>query len=107
MPQKNFRFYSELVLVTVLGFVAGHAWERWLGQVVDEFFPGNVKADFFVAFISTVVAILTLHLLFSDDKNQEGFSERDEYTYDPAIWGARNCGVFGGMVDVSERWARL
>jgi len=58
MPRRNFQFYAELVLVTVLSLVAANAWVRWMSQSLNRFFPASLKVDFIVAVVMTIVAVL-------------------------------------------------
>lgn len=72
MPRRNFQFYAELVLVTVLSLVAANAWVRWISQSLNYFFPGSLKVDFIVAIVMTAVAVWVLHLIFSDRDHSSG-----------------------------------
>lgn len=75
MPQRDIKFYGELVVATVLSLVAANAWIRWISQSLNHFFPGSLKIDFFVAIITTVLAVVILSSVFSDNN---GLVENDE-----------------------------
>ena len=71
MPQRNIKFYSEVVLVTVLSLVAANAWVRWMSQSLNYDYPKSLKVDFIVAVVTTCVAVWILHAVFAEKKNGE------------------------------------
>jgi hypothetical protein len=76
MPERNLRFYSELVIVTVLSLVAANAWVRLLTQTLNRYYPGSLIVDLLVAIIITAVAVFVLHTFFSDRNNAS--TDKDE-----------------------------
>jgi membrane protein implicated in regulation of membrane protease activity len=80
MAVRDFQFYSELVLVTVLSIFAANMWVRWMSQTLTQYFPGNLHVDLVVAIVSTAVAILILYYMFSDREKgiEKVKEEKDE-----------------------------
>lgn len=74
MPRRNLQFYTELVVVTVLSLVAANSWIRLVTEGLNRFYPGSLKVDFFVAVITTLIAVMVLNAIFADDKSNK---ERD------------------------------
>lgn len=66
MPRRNLQFYSELVIVTVLSLVAANSWIRWITQTLNHFYPGSLRVDFFVALLTTILAVVILNSIFAD-----------------------------------------
>jgi hypothetical protein len=64
MSKKDTRVYSEVVVITIVSLVAANAWIRWLSATLNEFYPGSLKADFFVSVIITIAAIFLLNVFF-------------------------------------------
>jgi hypothetical protein len=77
MTVRNFQFYSELVLVTVLSIFAANMWVRWMTQILNDFFPDHLGVDLIVAIVSTLVAIVILYYMFSDRK-EDKTEERED-----------------------------
>ena len=76
--KRNISFYSELVIVTVLSLVAANIWIRWLTTGLNRYFPGSLMVDFIVAIIMTIVAIVALHIAFSNDEDSKVVQNLDE-----------------------------
>ncbi len=58
------RFYSELVVVTVMSYVAASSWRIVLSEILDRYAPSSLVADLLVAVITTLIAILVLSQMF-------------------------------------------
>lgn len=82
MARRDFKFYSELVLVTVLSLVAANAWVRWMNQSLNYFYPKSLRVDFIVAVVMTCVAVWVLHVTFSEEPSN---SSEDEKSKQPGI----------------------
>jgi len=76
MVKKDSKFYIELIIVTILSLVAANAWIRWLTSTLNYYFPGNLFIDFFVALITTILAIEILDVSFVN--NEEEYEEVDD-----------------------------
>lgn len=70
MPDRKFKFYAEIVAVTVLSLTAAHAWDRFLGKALDKYFPNSIIDDMVVAVVITGIAIYLLYLLFSKTEEE-------------------------------------
>lgn len=66
---KGFRFYAEIVVVTILSLVAAYAWVRVLYHMLDRYFSKNMTAEVIVAVIITTSAILISYMMFSKNKS--------------------------------------
>lgn len=82
MPTRNIKFYSELVLVTVLSLIAANAWVRLLMGSLQRFFPNSLTADFFAAVVMTFVAVVVLHLIFSKQNTMHTHTHERESAYE-------------------------
>lgn len=71
MARRNLQFYSELVIVTVLSLVAANSWIRWITQTLNHFYPGSLRVDFFVALLTTILAVVILNSIFADDDTED------------------------------------
>ena len=69
MPKRGSKFYTELVIVTVLSLVAAHGWNRWIGEVINKYYPGELSMHLIFALVATCLAILTLSALFSNKED--------------------------------------
>jgi hypothetical protein len=65
MPDKNFNFYLEIVVVTVLSLVAANAWTKILYEVLDRYYPNSITTTLIIAIAITAIAIGILYLAFS------------------------------------------
>lgn len=63
--ERDLEFYSELVIVTIVSFVAAKAWFEWFGKFIARYVGSSLTIDFLSALILTGAAIFVLHLLFS------------------------------------------
>jgi predicted tellurium resistance membrane protein TerC len=68
--QKNFKFYSELVLVAVLSFVAATLWVNAIYDFRKKFLPKTLIIDFIFASIITLASIYLLTYQFKDPKSK-------------------------------------
>jgi len=75
MPGRDFKFYTELVLVTVLSLVAANAWIRVLKQILNHYYPNSITVDVITAIVMTGIAIGILHMIFS--KKESPYQEKE------------------------------
>ena len=71
---KDARFYTELVITTILSLVAASMWIEWLKGIVQRHFEGNSSALMGVALTITLLAIFCLQYVFTDGSSP---SEKD------------------------------
>jgi len=78
--KRSLKFYSELVLVTVLSLVAANTWIRLLTKSLDRYFPGSLIVDFLVAVIATIFAIYILNMVFKKEESVYDSPKKDDGT---------------------------
>lgn len=66
---RDLKFYTELVVVTVVALIASNTWVDFLQEFIREWYPHNLMALFITAAIATIAAIFLLHVLFG--KNED------------------------------------
>ncbi len=83
--KRGLKFYSELIIVTVLSLLAASLWiEFTKGMVISHF--GNMPAAWFgTAFVVSLVAIWFLNLLFSDPAMGKESEDQKEERYKPEL----------------------
>lgn len=64
--RRGMRFYTEMVVITVLSLVAASLWIEYTKGFVARHFNNNPSALAAVALLITLLAIGSLHLLFSE-----------------------------------------
>ena len=69
MPQRNFKFYTELVLVTVLSLISATLWVRWITHSLNKYYPDSPTVDFITSVIVTLIAIFVLNWAFGKQGN--------------------------------------
>ncbi len=63
--------YGELVIVTIVSFVAAKAWFKWFSRFAAEYIGTSLTSEFFIALALTAAAIFILHTLFSRKKHKD------------------------------------
>lgn len=69
---RNPKFYVEMVIATVLSLLASSLWTSWTTDFIKEHFENSHAAMLAFAIAITLMAILTLQLLFSSDDPPPG-----------------------------------
>ncbi|MDB4769505.1 hypothetical protein OAG24_00930 [bacterium] len=80
MPNRRFKFYAEIVAVTVLSLIAAHSWDRFLSKALEVYFPGSIVDDLIVAIVITGIAIYLLYLLFSQTEEKGPYDAKQKDT---------------------------
>jgi hypothetical protein len=63
---KDAKFYTELVLSTILSLVAASLWIEWTRGFIHRYFEGQPSAVMGVALTITLLAIFCLQFVFND-----------------------------------------
>lgn len=84
MVKRDFRFYFELVAVTILSLVAANSWIRVVSDGITRWYPQNIKVDVLVAVVLTLLAVFVLHYLFSEPSKDVEPGEADAIT--PSVY---------------------
>lgn len=66
---RNLRFYTELVIVTVLSLVAANAWIYIMRKFLDRYSENNFVIETIVAIVLTLVAVGVLHYFFKSGES--------------------------------------
>jgi len=67
MPKKNIKFYSEVVLVTILSLVAANVWIKFVTKTIKNKYGNDLTVYLLVAIAATLFAILILNFGFSSN----------------------------------------
>ena len=69
------RFYSEMIVVTVLSLLASSLWIEYTKGFIARHFHNDLSALFISALLMSLLAICFLHILFSDlPTKEEGYT---------------------------------
>ena len=79
--RRGMRFYAEMIVVTVLSLLAASLWIEYVKGFVARHFDGHPSALMAMALLITLLAIGSLHFLFSDGPEQD----EEEYTPDTQL----------------------
>lgn len=72
---RGMRFYTEMIIVTVLSLLAASLWIEYAKGFVARHFNNHPTALIAVALIVSLLAICSLNMMFSDiPKNEEAFT---------------------------------
>lgn len=63
--KQGLRFYSEMIIVTVLSLVAASLWIDYVKGIVTRHFENHPTAILISAILVTLLAIGVLHLVFT------------------------------------------
>lgn len=69
--KKDVRFYSELIITTILSLVAASMWIEWMKGFVQHSFDGHPGALMGVALTITLLAIFCLQYMFNEPKEED------------------------------------
>lgn len=70
IEKRDFSFYSELVLVTVLSIVSAGAWTNFIEIFLNKYYPSDIKISLIIALLISLVTIIILKFFFSQRKPQ-------------------------------------
>lgn len=108
MPERQ--FYTEVVVVTIMTWIAANAWTSLSNKVIAEKFGNSNLAYFLVAIAISVGAILILNHFFTEgEKNQKHvmasanfvkrngkYAKQEGYTNDSTNSTSCSCGDICG-----------
>lgn len=64
------RFYTEVVIVTIMTWIVANAWTHLSNKVIREEFGDSSKVYFVVAIVFSIAAIMLLNYFFTEgEKN--------------------------------------
>ena len=71
MPNERPHFYTELVITTSISLAVAAIWIEVVKGGLNRFFKDDLRALLFCAVAATLLAIKSLHYLFSLERSQE------------------------------------
>lgn len=83
MAERPIRFYTEIILLTILSLVSATGWINFSTATLNSYYPDSIKAKFLFALGITILSITLLYLIFSNStKNDKNHNDNiKKYIY--------------------------
>lgn len=62
---KDFNFYLEVALVSIVSIISSNVWMRYINSVIDKMYPGNVSVNLMIAVCITCIVFFLMYIFFS------------------------------------------
>jgi len=78
MPHRSFKFYSEIVVVTVLTLVAASVWIELIKESFDKLFGNKIQYHLIFALLITLMVTCILWFCFSDNDDPTAYDDIED-----------------------------
>lgn len=76
--EKDFLFYAEFVLATVMAFSTTEIWKILLNRYFDKYYPGRYTPLIITAVVMMLISIILLYLVFAEKGRKSGYVKDNE-----------------------------
>jgi len=81
MVDKNFAFYAEIIIVSIVSLIAASAWKECMKNCFYHYYPQCRTSELIFAIIITFIALFILYIVFKTlgDKDEKKTSNKEDY----------------------------